>query len=193
MGNEPGTTSSTGSGGSTGGRHRTGAGGEAKKERDSWSGGDRAANGTGETTGTEGAPDGAKDTKDATTNGGNSSADDKKSATETAQILNSKERSLVVALTGERRRETWSQKAEFLLAVIGFAVDLGNVWRFPYICYQNGGGAFLIPYCIMLLFGGLPLFYMELALGQFHRCGCLSIWKRICPALKGKGTNFSDD
>jgi len=47
-------------------------------------------------------------------------------------------------------------------------------------------GAFLIPYCIMLVFGGLPLFYMELALGQFHRCGCLTIWKRICPALKGE-------
>lgn len=38
----------------------------------------------------------------------------------------------------------------------------------------------------MLLFGGLPLFYMELALGQYHRCGCLTIWKKICPALKGK-------
>ncbi|XP_055903387.1 sodium-dependent serotonin transporter [Eupeodes corollae] len=96
------------------------------------------------------------------------------------------ERVLVVSVT-ERRRETWGQKAEFLLAVVGFAVDLGNVWRFPYICYQNGGGAFLIPYCVMLVFGGLPLFYMELALGQFHRCGCLSIWKRICPALKGVG------
>lgn len=47
-------------------------------------------------------------------------------------------------------------------------------------------GAFLIPYTIMLIFGGLPLFYMELALGQFHRSGCLTIWKRICPALKGK-------
>lgn len=92
---------------------------------------------------------------------------------------------LVVSLSTEPVRESWSKKVEFLLAVIGFAVDLGNVWRFPYICYQNGGGAFLIPYCVMLIFGGLPLFYMELALGQFHRSGCISIWKRICPALKG--------
>ncbi|KAG4066627.1 hypothetical protein HA402_007263 [Bradysia odoriphaga] len=98
-----------------------------------------------------------------------------------------KERTLVVSVTPERKRETWAQKTEFLLAVIGFAVDLGNVWRFPYICYQNGGGAFLIPYCIMLVLGGLPLFYMELALGQYHRCGCLTIWKKICPALKGVG------
>ncbi|CAH4028644.1 unnamed protein product [Pieris brassicae] len=98
-----------------------------------------------------------------------------------------KSRSMVVSLTPPRERETWAKKAEFLLAVVGFAVDLGNVWRFPYICYQNGGGAFLIPYCVMLLFGGLPLFFMELALGQYHRCGCLTLWKRICPALKGVG------
>ncbi|CAG0879290.1 unnamed protein product [Cyprideis torosa] len=87
----------------------------------------------------------------------------------------------------ERVRETWSKKAEFLLAVIGFAVDLGNVWRFPYICYKHGGGAFLIPYFTMYIFGGLPLFYMELALGQYHRSGCLTLWKRICPVLKGLG------
>lgn len=66
-----------------------------------------------------------------------------------------KERALIVSITQGRQRETWDQKVEFLLAVIGFAVDLGNVWRFPYICYQNGGGAFLIPYCIMLVLGGL--------------------------------------
>ena len=109
-------------------------------------------------------------------------------------------------------REHWDKKIEFLLAVIGFAVDLGNVWRFPYICYRNGGGkiisttitcptkhspstiydfvfqtgAFLIPYTIMLLFGGLPLFYLELALGQYYSSGCLTIWKRICPIMKGK-------
>lgn len=42
----------------------------------------------------------------------------------------------------------------------------------------------------MLVFGGLPLFYMELALGQYHRCGCLTIWKKICPALKGEHLNY---
>ena len=45
---------------------------------------------------------------------------------------------------GEPEREVWGKKIEFLLAVIGFAVDLGNVWRFPYICYANGGGGQLI-------------------------------------------------
>uniref|UniRef100_A0A7N8YJN7 Transporter n=1 Tax=Mastacembelus armatus TaxID=205130 RepID=A0A7N8YJN7_9TELE len=97
-------------------------------------------------------------------------------------------RTLVVQQTSlERPRETWSKKMDFLLSVIGYAVDLGNVWRFPYICYQNGGGAFLLPYLLMAVFGGVPLFYMELALGQFHRSGCISIWKYICPIFKGIG------
>ncbi|XP_045461815.1 sodium-dependent serotonin transporter [Harmonia axyridis] len=110
-----------------------------------------------------------------------------KEAKSTKAVKDNVTRVVVVALTPDRTRETWDKKVEFLLAVVGFAVDLGNVWRFPYICYQNGGGAFLIPYTIMLVFGGLPLFYMELALGQFHRSGCLTIWKRICPAIKGVG------
>uniref|UniRef100_A0A8C3TAB7 Transporter n=1 Tax=Chelydra serpentina TaxID=8475 RepID=A0A8C3TAB7_CHESE len=93
----------------------------------------------------------------------------------------------VLLVTQTDSRDKWSKKMDFLLSVIGFAVDLGNVWRFPYICYQNGGGAFLIPYTLMAIFGGVPLFYMELALGQFHRTGAISIWKRICPIFKGVG------
>ncbi|XP_036380340.1 sodium-dependent serotonin transporter-like [Megalops cyprinoides] len=97
-------------------------------------------------------------------------------------------RALAVQQTSlEQPRETWSKKMDFLLSVIGYAVDLGNVWRFPYICYQNGGGAFLLPYLLMAVFGGVPLFYMELALGQFHRNGCISVWRHVCPIFKGIG------
>nr|KAG5690225.1 hypothetical protein BaRGS_026677 [Batillaria attramentaria] len=84
-------------------------------------------------------------------------------------------------------RETWAKKIDFLLSVVGFAVDLANVWRFPYLCYKNGGGAFLIPYTLMLFMGGIPLFYMELALGQFNRNGAITCWASICPLFKGIG------
>ncbi|NP_001166489.1 sodium-dependent serotonin transporter isoform X2 [Cavia porcellus] len=93
----------------------------------------------------------------------------------------------LVAEVHHGERETWGKKVDFLLSVIGYAVDLGNIWRFPYVCYQNGGGAFLLPYIIMAIFGGIPLFYMELALGQYHRNGCISIWRKICPIFKGIG------
>ncbi|XP_035709046.1 sodium-dependent dopamine transporter [Folsomia candida] len=87
----------------------------------------------------------------------------------------------------EEERETWEKKVDFLLSVIGFAVDLANVWRFPYLCYKNGGGAFLIPYVTMLLIGGIPLFYMELALGQYNRKGAITCWGRLVPLFKGIG------
>ena len=63
-------------------------------------------------------------------------------------------------------RETWNSKTAFILAAIGSAIGLGNIWRFPYITYANGGGAFLVAYFICLFFAGIPLLMLEFGLGH---------------------------
>ena len=97
------------------------------------------------------------------------------------------------------------------MSCISMSVGLGNVWRFPFTAYENGGGAFLIPYMVVLLLGecealgnktdpllellsllkvtlsvGRPLYFMELALGQFSSSGSVRVWDMV-PALGGVG------
>ena len=66
----------------------------------------------------------------------------------------------------ETSRASWNSQAGFILAAIGSAVGLGNIWRFSYITYENGGGAFLIPYFVALLTVGIPLLLLEFGLGH---------------------------
>ncbi|XP_053717625.1 sodium- and chloride-dependent betaine transporter-like isoform X2 [Synchiropus splendidus] len=84
-------------------------------------------------------------------------------------------------------RARWSNKREQLLSMSALIIGLGNIWRFPYLCYRNGGATFLVPYFLLLLFLGLPLFFLETALGQFTSQGAVTAWRRICPMLEGVG------
>ncbi|XP_021114241.1 sodium-dependent neutral amino acid transporter B(0)AT3 isoform X2 [Heterocephalus glaber] len=89
--------------------------------------------------------------------------------------------------TVEDRRPQWDNKFQYLLSCVGFAVGLGNIWRFPYLCQTYGGGAFLIPYLIALVCEGIPLFHIELAIGQRLRRGSIGVWTAISPYLGGVG------
>uniref|UniRef100_A0A4W5RE00 Transporter n=1 Tax=Hucho hucho TaxID=62062 RepID=A0A4W5RE00_9TELE len=84
-------------------------------------------------------------------------------------------------------RPEWDNPMQFVLACVSYAVGLGNVWRFPYLCQMHGGGGFLIPYMLMLVLLGVPLFYMELAIGQKMRLGSIGAWRAISPYLGGVG------
>lgn len=85
-----------------------------------------------------------------------------------------------------KQRETWSSKLDFLLALMGFSIGLGNIWRFPYLCFKNGGGCFLIPYLICLIVAGVPVLVLEIGMGQFTSQGGITAWK-MCPLFQGIG------
>ncbi|XP_059801268.1 solute carrier family 6 member 19a, tandem duplicate 1 [Hypanus sabinus] len=84
-------------------------------------------------------------------------------------------------------RPKWDNKAQYLLTCVGFCVGLGNVWRFPYLCQSHGGGAFMIPFLILLVLEGVPLLHLEFAIGQRLRKGSVGVWSSIHPYLKGVG------
>ncbi len=77
------------------------------------------------------------------------------------------------------KRELWGSKLGFLLAAIGSAVGLGNIWRFPYTAASNGGGAFLFPYLFAIITAGIPILILEYTLGKTYRAGAPVTWARI--------------
>ncbi|XP_076069630.1 sodium- and chloride-dependent glycine transporter 2-like isoform X2 [Oratosquilla oratoria] len=86
----------------------------------------------------------------------------------------------------QESRGHWGSKAEFVLSCIGLSVGLGNVWRFPYLAFENGGAAFLVPYIILLVLIGKPMYLMETAIGQYSQLGPLNVW-RCAPVMAGVG------
>ncbi|KAB7505482.1 Sodium- and chloride-dependent glycine transporter 2 [Armadillidium nasatum] len=84
-------------------------------------------------------------------------------------------------------REKWGHPCEFILSCLGYAVGYGNMWRFPYLCFKNGGAVFLIPYCIMLIIAGIPMFFLELVLGQYVSLGPNMLFPELSPIFSGLG------
>jgi NSS family neurotransmitter:Na+ symporter len=76
-------------------------------------------------------------------------------------------------------RDHWGSRLVFILASVGSAAGLGNIWRFPYLAGKFGGGAFLLPYLLLLLLLGIPLLMLEFGLGQRMQKGAVSAFEKI--------------
>lgn len=87
----------------------------------------------------------------------------------------------------DAERGTFSSKLDFLFSCISVSVGLGNVWRFPYLCYKNGGGTFLIIYFIAMFACGIPIFFQEVAAGQYLGTGGCTMVGQLVPILQGVG------
>ncbi|XP_017797683.1 PREDICTED: sodium-dependent nutrient amino acid transporter 1-like, partial [Habropoda laboriosa] len=83
-------------------------------------------------------------------------------------------------------RSTWNNGIEFLMSCIAMSIGFGNIWRFPFTAYENGGGVFLIPYIIVLFLVGKPFYYLEMIMGQFSSSSSIRVWN-MSPAFIGVG------
>ncbi|MEJ1155932.1 sodium-dependent transporter [Microbacterium marmarense] len=84
------------------------------------------------------------------------------------------------------QREQWTGQAGFILSAIGSAVGLGNIWRFPGVAYENGGGAFLIPYLIALITAGIPILFLDYAIGHRFRGSAPTAFRRLGGQRNGR-------
>src|SRR5699024_7888384 len=84
-------------------------------------------------------------------------------------------------------RSQWGTRAGFIMAAIGSAVGLGNIWRFPAVAYENGGGAFFIPYLFALLTAGIPILILEFTMGHKYRGAAPLTYRRMNKKTEGIG------
>ena len=84
-------------------------------------------------------------------------------------------------------RETWTSNRGFILAAVGSAVGLGNIWRFPGVAYESGGGAFLIPYLIALFTAGFPILFLDYAIGHRYRGTAPLAFRRLWKKAEALG------
>ncbi len=85
------------------------------------------------------------------------------------------------------KREQWGSRAGFILAAVGSAIGLGNIWRFPYMAYENGGGAFFIPYLFAMITAGIPFMILEFSMGQKYRGSAPATLGKIHPKFEWLG------
>lgn len=87
----------------------------------------------------------------------------------------------------DEQRGGFSSRRVFILAAIGSAVGLGNIWRFPYVAYENGGGAFILPYLVALFVAGIPFLFLDYAIGHRNRGAAPLSWARLSRGAEGLG------
>ncbi len=90
-------------------------------------------------------------------------------------------------MAAEIKRETWATRLGFIMAAVGSAIGLGNVWRFNWLMYRYGGGAFLIPYFIILVLVGFPLMIGEFLLGHYFRGSAPKAFRGVHKSLEWLG------
>ncbi|CAI2363782.1 unnamed protein product [Moneuplotes crassus] len=107
-----------------------------------------------------------------------------------AQHLHSYEESRMTKAE-DKTNSRYTNQIQFWLSCLGYAVGYGNIWRFPYMLYKNGGGVFLVPYAICVVIIVLPLSYLEISYGQIFRRAIHRYYDLIHPRLIGLSFGIS--
>jgi len=104
--------------------------------------------------------------------------------------MNSSDLRRTARKSSNKERPKWTSGTEFFLTTLCYNFGIGNLWRFPVLCCQHGGFSFLVPYLFCLGFLGIPILFLEMAIGQYSALGITLVWK-CCPPMKGIGIGMA--